>query len=558
MHPLGERLKQMVRLVRRKSHQLLEPERTTVYGADAMLMVLQLVLAEVNKRQSGEFRVALSDVLLAWKHLLMDKLGLRPPDGEAARPERRDVTLEAYEAFLKRSNAVDLVHVLGMCQQLSDDADSEELVSPVELYEFLSGGAEVSDARNSSVLSTPSATSRVRSSQVQSAVRRVFCSYLSLLVNAKDDLALALTLDVPSRALRPHTFTDVKHAARRAGMSLFLTVTSFVRAVQLGGKGYAPAPSDPLRKHIKGLSAFVHFLDNLGDILGETPDPSVCGSKLVCAIRGALVKGCDSRDICAAAEETASQLKEEICQLHQFQKDAAQAAGTGISPARPKAYAVNHATAYGGRDAVKVLLALLDNESVAEPCANKADLLSEDQPALNGIEGISVLTLFRSPEVSTGSSPEPLKKRAQSRLNLFKPKVQPRGIQSQFACTYRDDDEVPLNRVLHFPTLSQVPTHEHPAPKPAPPTSAKSSEIEPILVLRGRNANPIRAPGSDTAVKSTNKRKQADVETENEPPEKKKKKKKQQQQQPMKMNVKTTKKKKLIAGQATLTSFFRV
>lgn len=50
-------------------------------------------------------------------------------------------------------------------------------------------------------------------------------------------------------------------------------VTSFVRAIQLGGKGYAPAPSDPLRKHIKGLSAYVRFLDNLEDILGETADP---------------------------------------------------------------------------------------------------------------------------------------------------------------------------------------------------------------------------------------------------------------------------------------------
>lgn len=50
-------------------------------------------------------------------------------------------------------------------------------------------------------------------------------------------------------------------------------VTSFVRAIQLGGKGYAPAESDPLRKHVKGLSDFVQFLDNLEEILGEIPDP---------------------------------------------------------------------------------------------------------------------------------------------------------------------------------------------------------------------------------------------------------------------------------------------
>lgn len=50
-------------------------------------------------------------------------------------------------------------------------------------------------------------------------------------------------------------------------------VTSFVRAIQLGGKGYAPAESDPLRKHVKGLSDFVQFVDNLDEILGEIPDP---------------------------------------------------------------------------------------------------------------------------------------------------------------------------------------------------------------------------------------------------------------------------------------------
>lgn len=54
---------------------------------------------------------------------------------------------------------------------------------------------------------------------------------------------------------------------------LLQAVTSFVRAIQLGGKGYAPAESDPLRKHIKGLSDFVQFLDNLEEILGEVPDP---------------------------------------------------------------------------------------------------------------------------------------------------------------------------------------------------------------------------------------------------------------------------------------------
>lgn len=56
-------------------------------------------------------------------------------------------------------------------------------------------------------------------------------------------------------------------------LCVFQAVTSFVRAIQLGGKGYAPAESDPLRKHLKGLSDFVHFMDNLEELLGDNPDP---------------------------------------------------------------------------------------------------------------------------------------------------------------------------------------------------------------------------------------------------------------------------------------------
>lgn len=49
--------------------------------------------------------------------------------------------------------------------------------------------------------------------------------------------------------------------------------TSFIRTLELGGKGYAPSPSDPLRTHIKGLSNFIKFIEKLEEILGEIPNP---------------------------------------------------------------------------------------------------------------------------------------------------------------------------------------------------------------------------------------------------------------------------------------------
>ncbi|KAM6895958.1 PCNA-interacting partner isoform 1-T2 [Lycodopsis pacificus] len=591
MEAFGDRLKVMVKLFRRECHRVLPSERTAIHGADGMLMLLQLAMAEVSKQHAGEFKVALSDVLIAWKHLLLDKLHLPPPD--FARLENYDLILEAYESSLKRSNTVDLVDILSMYDQLRlADSDPGEPVSPIQLFEFLSGNREVSELPDSSVPSTPSSKRRPCSSQVKVAVRRVFCSYLNLLVNAKNDMALALTLDVPSRALGRQAFTDVKHAAHDNSTSLFLAVTSFVRAIQLGGKGYAPAESHPLRKHVKGLSDFVQFLDNLEEILGEIPDPSVCGARLVSAIRAALVKGRSSGDaVYAAAEETTKELQERICQLHQIQKQAANGSGTGISPARPKAYAVNHCTAFGGRDTVKVLLALLDEEALTPPCRNKADLLSEDQPVLSGAGGTCVLGLFRSPEVSTGCSPEPLKKRVQSRLDLLKPKAKDGGIRSQFACTYKDD-EMPLNRVLQFPGSSQVPTCVHPAPKhqtiPAveeecssgaeETTKAKSTSECPNKeqsgVQRGAALGPRSGnvqngdagPGNrkktgTQAQRKGNKRKQVDSDrhagSENEPPEKKRLACVTVTMRGKNVG-KASSKKKLIAGQGKLTSFFRV
>ncbi|XP_028306424.1 PCNA-interacting partner isoform X2 [Gouania willdenowi] len=475
-------LKLMMKTFRRESHRVLSSERTTVLGADGMLMVLQLVMAEINKQ--------------------------------------------------------------------------------ISLFEFLSGNHEVQEPP-----ATPHTKPHPLRSQVKMAVRRVFFSYLSLLVNTKDDMALAMTLDVPSRSLGRQAFTDVKHAARDSNTSLFLAVTSFIRAVQLGGKGYAPSESHPLRKHLKGLTLFVHFLDSLEEILGETPDPSVCGARLLAAIRAALLKGRSSEDeVYAAAEETSLELKERMRELQQ--KLTTEGSNSGISPARPKAHAVNHATALGGRDTVKLLMALLDEEATAPPCANKAELLSEDQPVLCGAERTCMLSLFRSPEVSTGSSPEPLKNRVQSRINLLRAKRTDRVVLSQFSITYREhDDDLPLNRVLDFPSSSQTPTCVHPAPKPRPSPAVDvdtpTAEAQQEVVLVQRSGNALKAKtgkgstaGSVTTVKG-NKRKQTSKDgAENEPPEKKRV--TGASVKPNQRLNKASSKKKLITGQGTLTSFFRV
>lgn len=67
-----------------------------------------------------------------------------------------------------------------------------------------------------------------------------------------------------------------------------------------------------------------------------------------------------------------------------------------------------------------------------------------------------------------------------------------RVIRSQFACTYRDDG-LPLNRVLDFPSTSQMPTCVHPAPKrPSPPPARPEEEPDNGRVTIGKLSNRLQ------------------------------------------------------------------
>ncbi|XP_059361235.1 PCNA-interacting partner-like [Carassius carassius] len=583
---MEESLRTMIGVFRRECHRVLDSERTTIQGADGMLMVLQLAMAGVNKQEHGDFGVALSEVLAAWKYFLLDKLQLSHND--IPLPQNYDLIRKEYDCFLKRTNTVDLIDVFITFKELRINEHPEEPLTAMQLFQFFIGEKESLEKMDPLTVcpATPSNKAGICSPQIQRVVRRVFCSYLGLLVNSKNDLALAYTLDNPNRSLGHIAFTDLRHAACDSTSSLFLTVTSFVRAIQLGGKGYAPPESHPLRKHIKGLSEFLNFIDQCQEVLGETSNPREAGFKLVSSIRAALVKGRSNGDpVYLAAEDTAKSLKERISQIHTMQTHST--VGTGISPARPKAYAINHSTAYGGRETVKVLMTLLDEEALAPPCRNKAELLSEDHAVLNGSSGACLLNLYKSPEAPTGSSPEPLRNRVLSQQEHIKSKVARPTVRSQFACTYKD--EMPLNRVLEFPSTSQLPTCVHPAPKKTvslhvtleeePEPSGMDISLKEATNLRhevpgqsalGEHSGNAwnRAGGKGTQPEQlrratgTSKRKLSNRECteqgreENQPPQKRPPTKTPAGEMG-KRNVKAASK-KLIAGQGKLTGFFRL
>ncbi|NWZ05533.1 PARI protein, partial [Agelaius phoeniceus] len=326
-----QKILHLVKCFRRQWPLFSNSERTTVCGADCMLMVLQLSMAEVNKQHLGDFTVSLSDVLETWNYLLHDKLGLSENMKE---PENYGDVKKAYHAFLARSNMLDLIDIYQKCCSLGLLAEDESIY-PVQLLEFISGVMNAQE--NGSILSTPTRINRQDKEHVKVAVlaKKSVCSYLSLLVNSKDDLALAHILNVPDRGLGREAFTNIKHASQERKMSIFLMATSFIRTIELGGRDSASSLYDPLRAHVKGLSNFVNFIDKLQEIVGEILNTRIAGGRILSTVKMHLIKGRSNGDpFCQAVEEAVQDLDLKIKNIIDSQQETSTASTTGVSPAR--------------------------------------------------------------------------------------------------------------------------------------------------------------------------------------------------------------------------------
>ncbi|XP_032851884.2 PCNA-interacting partner isoform X2 [Tyto alba] len=576
-----QKILNLIKCFRRQWPLFSNSERTTVCGADCMLMALQLSMAEVNKQHRGDFTASLSDVLETWKYLLHDKLGLSYENMKE--PENYADLKKAYHAFLARSNMLDLIDICQKCYGLGL-ASEDENVTLVQLLEFISGIINVQE-NNGSVLSTPSTpVNRLGQENVKVTIlaKKCVCSYLSLLVNSKDDLALAHILNVPDRGLGREAFTKLKHASRKREMSIFLMATSFIRTIELGGRGCASSLFDPLRVHVKGLSNFVNFIDKLQEIVGEILNPRIAGGRILTTVKMHLIKGRSNGDpFCQAVEEVVQDLDLKIKNIIDSQHEVLTASTTGVSPARPKLHSINHGTVYCGKDTVKVLLVLLDEEAVNPPTQNKVELLYDDE-SLNLFGITSVLTLFRSPMQSNGSSPKPLRQRIQKSKDEKNIKGKQSSIKSQFACTYKND----LSEIKgqHFLSSSQIPTCIDPAPKQHLKagylTGMNSCLDVPVLGTISENVHQSRSYTemgklSCQPRNENSKNEQMDLnndkvirDKESEPSLQRNAKRPKTSDNPWKeldskisgkkKHSKTASKNKLIAGQAKLTQFFRL
>ncbi|XP_061494848.1 PCNA-interacting partner isoform X2 [Rhineura floridana] len=581
MSSFQKRILNMIRYFRKEWRLFSDSERTTVCGVDCMLMALQLSVAEVNKKHYGDFKASLSEVVLHWNYLVPDKLGILQKNVEG--PENYADITGAYARFLKRCNMMDLIDVYQKCGALELENES---ISSEQLLEFLIGTADLA-IENHSIHITPSTpTNRISQDdeELPLMVKKILCAYLRLLVNSKNDLAFAYILNVPDRGLGREAFTDLKHAAQERQMSIFLMATSFIRTIELGGKGYAPSPADPLRTHVKGLSLLVHFIDKLEEIVGEVLDPRLAGGQILSTIKMHLLKGRNNRNpFCRAVEKVVEDLDFRIKNIINCQHESVTASTTGISPARPKLHAINHDTVYCGRDTVMSLLALLDEVATDPLPNNKAQVLFGNEFGFP-----CTLMLFRSPTQSSGSSPKALRQRIRTAMDEKEVKLKQPLIRSQFACTYKDDQmTVAKDQYLR---VIQAPTCIHPAPTekahldPENESTAECLHLQLESAALATNSGNIHQNGSkskETGKSScqprnkSSKKKQVDRTSENVICTNKNESLQHIHSKRLKTTVKCQNsldskikragkcnkivaKNKLIAGQAKLTQFFRL
>ncbi|NXL05931.1 PARI protein, partial [Mesembrinibis cayennensis] len=568
MSAFQQKILNLIKCFRRQWPLFSNSERTTVCGADYMLMALQLSMAEINKQHHGDFTVSLSDVLETWKYLLHDKLGLSYENMKE--PENYADLKKTYHAFLSRSNMLDLIDICQKCYGLGLVSEDES-IAPVQLLEFISGIMNVQE-NNGSVLSAPSTPLNRQGQEnvkVTILAKKCVCSYLSLLVNSKDDLALAHILNVPDRGLGREAFTNLKHASQKRKMSIFLMATSFIRTVELGGRGCASSLFDPLRAHVKGLSNFVNFIDKLQEIVGEILNPRIAGGRILSTVKMHLIKGRSNGDpFCQAVEEVVQDLDLKIKNIIDSPHEVLTASTTGVSPAR-----------------VMGLLLFFLLFSFTRKQMSFAFLVLKRICGLRTLTNLGMLEVHCNFTVYRNSSKE---KAPQSKKSLSFSyrylQIKQSSIKSQFACTYKNElSEIKGQRFL---SSSQIPTCMHPAPKQHLKagylTEGMNSCLDDVLVL-GTISENVHQTRSYTEMgklscqprNKNSKNEQMDLnndkvicDKESEPSLQKNAKRPKTSNNPQKeldskiggkrKHNKTASKNRLIAGQAKLTHFFRL
>lgn len=274
--------------------------RTTVLTIPEHYQALHLCTARVKQR-SGKFEALASEVMYAdilyKKHLAIQDT---PVESEY---------VQEYLDFLSHSNTLNNWQVLKVFRGAIEEdsmfaaqvAKSVYLVhGPIttpftkECIELLFQGRkprrivteapldmsvnedydikDVSVRADVSVVPDPDASTveKLDSNTAEYTVR-IVNAFLRILVNSRDELALATAMASPVIQLPHDAFTELKRLSLERKSPMCQTAVSYVMRARLGGDSYAAPENCPLKPYVCKLAAFVDVLHKLQTAVEEDP-----------------------------------------------------------------------------------------------------------------------------------------------------------------------------------------------------------------------------------------------------------------------------------------------
>ncbi|KAF2360478.1 hypothetical protein FHG87_008766 [Trinorchestia longiramus] len=123
-------------------------------------------------------------------------------------------------------------------------------------------------------------------------VRQVMVCQLRLLLNTRDEMALALNCSLPGTAMSPAAFADIKQEARRINMPMFQTIMSVVQKRRLGGSGYQLASNSSILAHVAPLTDFVDHINALSTVVEDVTCVRTAARQILMSIKRYVAKQC--------------------------------------------------------------------------------------------------------------------------------------------------------------------------------------------------------------------------------------------------------------------------
>ncbi|XP_015762098.1 PREDICTED: PCNA-interacting partner-like [Acropora digitifera] len=341
-----------------REHSSKRPFCDSIFGLKEQMVALQLVMAQFNKQEKGEFTVQSKDVLEAHQNVMKYKLAMEDGDEEIAR------LCSEYNKFLSYCNAVDFVDILQRvktCFIVDTDAKNnfqtlqqlvvvgkpntqleEEILALIAQNRMITCfTVSKSDGQFSLTEKTLKSFLRERNENCQVAspdvmrqktpkqtlpgccdeaakvqLLQVMLSYLRLLVNTRDELALSQVINIPHRGLGHQQFTALRKVAREKNMPMFQSAVSFILRIRLGGKSYAPRDDSPLLPLTKGLGEFVTFFQKLQNICEETANAKAAVLRTITLLKVGISKSKERVFTAECLTEVMEDLKQNVEQLN--------------------------------------------------------------------------------------------------------------------------------------------------------------------------------------------------------------------------------------------------